>query len=65
MNENSSTKVDTIHMKAKWFQPRIPSWHRDMYAVDSQLVSSKYSYYKAIFLKINPSANGLVTTDTD
>jgi len=22
-------KVKTIHMKAKWFQPRIPSWHRD------------------------------------
>ena len=27
MNENSSTKVNTIHMKAKWFQPRILSWH--------------------------------------
>jgi len=26
MNENNSTKVNTIHMKAKWFhfQPRIP-----------------------------------------
>ena len=49
MNENSSTKVNTIHMKAKWFQPRIPSWHRDKYAADCQLVSSKYSYYKTNF----------------
>ena len=37
MNENNSTKVDTIHMEEKWFQPRIPSWHRDKQAVDSQL----------------------------
>jgi len=22
-------KVNTNHMKAKLFQPRIPSWHRD------------------------------------
>jgi len=22
-------KVNTIHMKAKWFKPRIPSWGRD------------------------------------
>jgi len=28
-------KVNAIHMKAKWFQPQIPSWHRDKYAVDS------------------------------
>ena len=27
MNEHSSTKVITTYMKAKWFQPRIPSWH--------------------------------------
>jgi len=61
MNENSSTKVNTNHMKAKSFQPRIPSQHKDMEAVDSQLVSSKYSYYKAH--KNKPSSNGLVTTD--
>ena len=47
MNENSSTKVNTNHMKAKFFQSRIPSWHRDKKAVDRQVVSSKYSYWKA------------------
>jgi len=44
-------KVKTIHMKAKWFQRRMLSWHRDKYAVDSQLFSSNYSYYKASFFK--------------
>jgi len=31
MNENNSTKVNTVHMKAKWFhfQPPIPYWQRD------------------------------------
>jgi len=29
MNVNSCTKVKTIHMKAKWFQRRMLSWHRD------------------------------------
>jgi len=28
MSENSCTKAKTIHMKAKWFQTWIPSWHR-------------------------------------
>jgi len=28
MNENSCTKVKTIHMKAKWFQRRMLSLHR-------------------------------------
>jgi len=28
-DENSSTKVDAIHMKAKWFQTQIPFWNRD------------------------------------
>ena len=64
MKENISTKVDTIHTKAKWFQPRIPSWHRDKYAGDGQLVSSKYSYYKA-FKKSKPSANGSVSIMTN
>jgi len=66
MNENSSTKVNTIHMKAKLFQQRIPPWHRNK-VVDSQL---GYINFIKIFLlqsKINkkdkPSANGLVTTD--
>jgi len=31
MDGNSCTKVTTIHMKAKWFQRRMPSWHRDKY----------------------------------
>jgi len=53
MNENSCTKVKTLHMKAKWFQRRILPWHRDKQAVDSQLLSSSYSYYKASFFKIN------------
>jgi len=29
MNEKSCTKVKTIHMEAKWFQPRTPSCHKD------------------------------------
>jgi len=60
MHESSSTKVSTIHMKSKRFQPRIPSRHKDKQAADSQLVSSKYSYYKT--QKNKPSANRLVAT---
>ena len=50
-----------IQMIAKWFQPWITTWHRDKYAVDSQLVLSKYSYLRAHRNK--PSSNRLVTTD--
>ena len=62
LNENSSTKVKTIHMKAKCFQPQIPSGQRDKEAVDNQLVSLKIFLLHLKHVKNKPSANGLVTT---
>jgi len=64
MNENNSTKVNTIHMKAKLFHYE---FHLDtetsrLLSVDSQLVLSKYSYYYKAH-KNKPFANRLVTTD--
>ena len=61
VNENSCTKVKTIRMKAKWFQRRMLSWHRDKVGCWWPTIFVKLFLLQSKFFLNKPLANRLVT----